>query len=189
MRAADGESPDPSAYRHGGPEVAHTSLVAWDGEQAVGLVMGYRRPTRPDTLVVRQISVSPPYRRRGIGRAMLVRLRQQLSCAGVWWVEARLPASSHASRRLFQSFAIAARARYAELDLPPDRSFPPPFEGQILVRVGGDPSLIGHQRRPAGASHRDLASMLLLECGQVVGDRPGIGAIVTQADEPIGANG
>ncbi len=136
------------------------SLVAWDGEQAVGLVVGYRRPSRPDTLVVRQISVSRPYRRQGIGRAMLVRLRNQLAAADVWWIEARLGASSHASRRLFQSFAIAAEARYAELRLLPDTSFPTHDGSQILVRVGGDPSTTRQRCRLQAPARIDLASML-----------------------------
>lgn len=154
-----------------GVGVTPTSLVAWDGEQAVGLVMGYRRPARPDTLVVCQIAVSTPYRRRGIGRAMLVRLRNQLVGADVWWMEARVPASSRQTRRLFQSFAIAAQARYAELDLTAECSFPTPDETQILVRVGGDPCITRHTCRlgaPVSVGRCDLLSVVLSECSQVV---------------------
>jgi L-2,4-diaminobutyric acid acetyltransferase len=148
-----------------GVGVTPTSLVAWDGEHAVGLVMGYRRFTRPDTLIVRQIAVRTPYRRRGIGRAMLVRLRNQLVGVDVWWMEARVPASSPESRRLFQSFAIATQARYAESDLTVQCSVPTEDESQILVRVGGDPSTTRHTSQlgaGASASRCDLLGVVLV---------------------------
>jgi hypothetical protein len=166
--------------------------VAWDGDQAIGLVMGYRRSARPDTLVVRQIAVSIPYRRRGIGRAMLVRLRNQLVGADVWWMEARVPASSLESRRLFQSFAIAAQVRYVELDLTGECSVPTEDETQILVRVGADPSIARHTSRleaAANESRCDLLAVVRAECSQEVRYRSGIGALVAGTDEPIRDNG
>ena len=96
------------------------------------------RATRSDTLLVRQIAVSPPYRRHGIGRAMLECPTRRLANSDVSWLEARIQVSSHASRRLFQSFAIAAEARYAELELTRDR-FSTPNERKMLMRIGSDP--------------------------------------------------
>jgi len=172
--------------------VTPTSLLAWDGEHAVGLVMGYWRPARPDTLVVRQIAVSSPYRRRGIARAMLVRLRNQLVGADVWWMEARVPSSSLGSRRLFQSFAIAAQVRYAELNLSGECSVPTEDESQILVRVGGDPSIARYTSRleaAASESRCDLLGEVLAECSQEVRNHSGIGPVVAETNEPIRDNG
>lgn len=102
----------------------------------VGFVTAYQRPRNLDTLFVWQIAVSLAHRRRGMGRAMLASLQHRLRASGVWWLEARMSASSHASRRLFQSFALAAQLRYAELELTSMNCFPTPREPELLLRIG-----------------------------------------------------
>lgn len=154
------DSISPSSYRQLCRRTADTSLVARDGNRVVGLITAYRRPTRPDTLLVRQIAVSPSYRRCGVGRAMLVCVKNRDAGSGVGWLEAKIRASSHASRRLFQSFAIAAELRYAELELTPDNCFPPPHEPEILVRMGDNliPTRDDGTGEPATATRRSVLS-------------------------------
>lgn len=117
-------------------DFARTSIVARDGHDLAGFATGYRRPDSPKTLFVWQIAVSPAYRRRGLGLAMLHRLGGRLRKDGVRWLEASVTASNDASRRLFQSFAHASGASCAEDALFPGEAFPTPHEAELLLRIG-----------------------------------------------------
>jgi L-2,4-diaminobutyric acid acetyltransferase len=116
-------------------ELADTSVVARTQGELVGFAGGYRLPTSPDVLFVWKVAVSKAHRQQGVGRAMLLQLRRRLHSRGVWWMEASVPAESHCSRRLFQSFALAAGARYAELQ-PSGATSPTPGDTELLLRVG-----------------------------------------------------
>jgi L-2,4-diaminobutyric acid acetyltransferase len=131
-------------------DLADTSVVARTDGELVGFASGYQRPTSPDALFVWKVAVTQTHRQRGVGRAMLLQLHRRLRDRGVWWLEASVPASSHCSRRLFQSFAIAAGARYAESDPPPD-FFPTLGQPEVFLRMGtGGPVTREGARRAPG---------------------------------------
>lgn len=107
-----------------------TSLVAVDGDELMGFVLGYRPPTRPDVLFVWQIGVSPAARGQGLGRRMLRRLLEDGRPEGVAYLEATVTPSNEASRRLFRSVA-------REFDAPCDVQ--PYLTSDDLPEVGHEP--------------------------------------------------
>jgi L-2,4-diaminobutyric acid acetyltransferase len=84
---------------------ADTCLVAELDGALVGFIGAYRPPTHPDSVFVWQIGVDAEQRGRGIGSALLHALVCCPGCEGVDYVEATVPSTDVASRKLFQSFA------------------------------------------------------------------------------------
>lgn len=85
-------------------DFADTCIVAEDGQELAGFVLGYRPPTRPDTLFVWQVGVSPTHRGQGLARRMILALLDRM---GASYLEATVTPSNTASRRLFRSVAEA----------------------------------------------------------------------------------
>jgi L-2,4-diaminobutyric acid acetyltransferase len=83
-----------------------TCVVAEDGEVLAGFVLGYRPPTRPDTLFVWQVGVAPSHRGQGLARRMILELLER-NAPEVTHLESTVTPSNTASRRLFRSVAEA----------------------------------------------------------------------------------
>ena len=98
-------------------DFAATSVIARDGERLAGFITGYLRPTRPDTLFIWQVAVSPTHRRQGLARRMLDHLVDRLIPQGVDLVEATVTPGNLPSTRLFTSFAQARGVELARDEL------------------------------------------------------------------------
>lgn len=100
------------AYLVMGDDFADTCVVAVergsepseDGDTLAGFVLGYRPPTRPDTLFVWQVGVAPSHRGQGLARRMILDLLER-NAPEVRYLESTVTPSNTASRRLFRSIA------------------------------------------------------------------------------------
>lgn len=84
-------------------DFADTSIAADDAGRLIGFASGYRPPARPDTLFVWQVALDEAYRGRGIAKAMLVQLFEQLQARGVRCIETTISPGNQASESLFRS--------------------------------------------------------------------------------------
>lgn len=119
-------------------DFAKTSVVARDGNGTpAGFTTGYRRPDRPDVLVIWQIAVTGANRGRGLAGAMLDhltgRLRTQSALHGV---ETTISPGNTASHQLFVSFAERHGAPLKRELLFPAELFPDAHEPEYLYRIG-----------------------------------------------------
>lgn len=87
-------------------DFADTCVVAEQDGTLVGFVLGYRPPTRPDTLFVWQVGVAPTQRGQGLARRMILDLLDR-NAPEVSWLESTVTPDNAASRRLFRSIAQA----------------------------------------------------------------------------------
>ena len=133
---------------------ASHSLVATHEGRVLGFVGGYRPRPNASSVVIWQISVAPMARRQGLATALLQALVRRQACAGVEYVEAAIPASSIAGRRLFERFArdVDAAVEVVPSGVLPRLSSEPP-EPDEIVRVG--PIHIEHSTTLEG-SHETL---------------------------------
>lgn len=84
----DGE-PQPGVVRELLADPRHHLVVAVEDETVIGFVSGvhYMNPDKRQELWVNEISVAPPYRRRGVARALLHALLQvgaRMGCNEAW---------------------------------------------------------------------------------------------------------
>lgn len=86
-------------------DFADTSVVARVDEEIVGFVIGYRRPTEPDAVLVWQVAVDASQRGRGLAGALLDGLFGRLVDVGVRYLDTTITPDNEASIRLFTSFA------------------------------------------------------------------------------------
>jgi L-2,4-diaminobutyric acid acetyltransferase len=117
-------------------DFAETSLVARVGDEVVGFVIGYRRPTAPDTVVVWQIAVDRSQRGRGTAGALLDALVSRLADDGVRHMETTITPDNTASNSLFASLARrwgAAMDRAGSFD---SGEFPDDHESEVRFRIG-----------------------------------------------------
>ncbi|GAA4322336.1 diaminobutyrate acetyltransferase [Streptomyces venetus] len=119
-------------------DFAHTSAVARDGNGAPkGFTTGYRRPDRPDVLVIWQIAVTGADRGRGLAGAMLDHLTGRLRAQSVLHrLETTISPDNTASQQLFLSFAERHRAPLKRELLFPAELFPEAHEPEYLYRIG-----------------------------------------------------
>ena len=86
-------------------DFADTCVVAESSDGTLaGFVLGYRPPTRPDTLFVWQVGVAPSHRGQGLARRMILDLLER-NAPEVRFLESTVTPSNTASRRLFRSIA------------------------------------------------------------------------------------
>lgn len=116
-------------------DFADTSVVARDGDDVIGFVTGYLRPSSPDTLMVWQVAVDPASRGRGVGGRLLDGLLDRLAPA-VRYLETTVTQDNVASNRMFR--ALAGR-RAAGIDSTPlfrPADFPDRHETEFRYRIG-----------------------------------------------------
>jgi L-2,4-diaminobutyric acid acetyltransferase len=117
-------------------DFADTSLVARVGDEIVGFVIGYRRPTAPDTVVVWQIAVDSSQRGRGTAAALLDALVSRLAPEGVRHMETTITPDNAPSNALFTSLAErwgTAMNRAGTFDAG---EFPDEHESEVRFRIG-----------------------------------------------------
>jgi ribosomal protein S18 acetylase RimI-like enzyme len=86
------DPPQPDATRRFLAEPTHHLLIAYDGGDApVGFVSGVEttHPDKGTEMFLYELAVDEPFRRRGIGRALvehLAKLAREAGCYGMWVV-------------------------------------------------------------------------------------------------------
>jgi L-2,4-diaminobutyric acid acetyltransferase len=130
-------------------DFADTSLVARVGDEVVGFVIGYRRPTAPDTVVVWQVAVDSSQRGRGTAGALLDALVDRLADDGVRHMETTITPDNAPSQALFASLARrwgAAMDRAGTFDAG---DFPDEHESEVRYRIGPFAKAPGIRSMPA----------------------------------------
>jgi L-2,4-diaminobutyric acid acetyltransferase len=117
-------------------DFADTSAVARVDGEVVGFVIGYRRPTAPDTVVVWQIAVDAGQRGRGTAGALLDSLVGSLERHGVRHVETTITPDNDASIALFRSLANRCGAEMSVAGEFEAGEFPDEHEAEVLYRIG-----------------------------------------------------
>ncbi|GGY25066.1 diaminobutyrate acetyltransferase [Streptomyces djakartensis] len=119
-------------------DFANTSAVArGDNGTLAGFTTGYRRPDRPDVLVIWQIAVAGGERGRGLAGAMLDHLTGRLHAqSALHRLETTISPGNTASHQLFLSFAERHKAPLKRELLFPAELFPDAHEPEYLYRIG-----------------------------------------------------
>jgi len=116
---------------------ADTCLVAERGGELVGFVAAYRPPSRPESIFVWQIGISPDARGEGLAKRLLQHLVSLPACRDAIHLEATVAPSNLASQRLFKGFA---RDRGVDCQVGPGfhrHDFGPlVHEAEELFRIG-----------------------------------------------------
>lgn len=114
-------------------DFADTSAVARVGDDVVGFVIGYLRPTAPDTAVVWQVAVAAGQRGKGTAAALLDALVRR---TGARHVETTITPDNHASNALFRSLADRWGTQMRVAGEFAAREFPDDHETEVLYRIG-----------------------------------------------------
>lgn len=77
-----------------------SSMVAFEGREPVGVLLGAKRPT---ATLIYALRVHPQHRRRGHGRHLLTSLGQKLAILGPPRLVAEVPAEREAARAVFEA--------------------------------------------------------------------------------------
>lgn len=117
-------------------DFADTSVVARFDGTAVGFVIGYRRPTAPDSVLVWQVAVDGSQRGQGLAGALLDSLFIRLVDEGVRYLDTTITPDNTASIRLFESFAKRWNATLERSQLFVAEDFPDAHEPEDLFRIG-----------------------------------------------------
>jgi diaminobutyrate acetyltransferase len=117
-------------------DFAYTSLVARVDGRVVGFVIGFIRPTEPETVVVWQIAVDSDQRGRGLAAELLDELVDRLAERGVRHLETTISPDNAASIALFTAFARRRGADVDRTDLFGSDHFPDAHEAEDLYRIG-----------------------------------------------------
>ncbi len=118
-------------------DFAETCVVARRGSALVGFVVGYRLPTRQDTVFVWQVGVSADARGEGVASRVLDYLLASDGCRGVRFLETTVTPSNEASRALFGSLARRVDTRLEESEGFPSELFPDrQHEPERRLRIG-----------------------------------------------------
>jgi diaminobutyrate acetyltransferase len=112
-----------------------TSVVATVDDEPVGFVTGYRRPDRPDTLMIWQVAVDASQRGKRIASRMLEAVVDQLDGA-VSTMETTITADNEASISLFTAFARSRGADITRETGFDSSHFPDGHESELLFRIG-----------------------------------------------------
>ena len=83
-------------------EAGHHLLLAYEGERAVGFVSGVEvtHPDKGTEMFLYEFAVDEPFRRRGIGRALVDRLAalaRDAGCYGMWVITAEANVAARAT--------------------------------------------------------------------------------------------
>lgn len=118
-------------------DFADTSVVARVDGAPVGFIIGYRKPSSPDTAIVWQVAVDASQRGRGLAGKLLDGMYSDLVANGVRYLETTITPDNAASIALFTSFAKRWNAGIAREDLFAATDFPEDgHEQEDLYRIG-----------------------------------------------------
>lgn len=119
-------------------DFARTSVVAKIDGSVVGFVIGFLRPTRPDTVFVWQVAVAHSARGQHIGTAMLEVLLDRLAGDGVSRMESTVTPGNTASVAMFAAVARAQQCTFGNRQLFAADDFPDPHEPEDLYIIAPD---------------------------------------------------
>src|SRR5690625_3239370 len=114
-----------------------TSIIAYEGEEAVGFVSGFIQPESKDTLFIWQIAINSDFRGRGIATKLVTKLLNQLKNEKIRFLEATVTRSNLASSNLFKGIAKKYDTEYeikkcfGKEDFPEESS-----ETEFTYRIG-----------------------------------------------------
>lgn len=114
-------------------DFADTSVVARKGDEVVGFVTGYLRPSDPATLLVWQVAVAEQVRGSGVAAAMLDALIGRVRASHV---ETTITPDNAASVALFTAFARRAGASLQRSELFGSDLLGADHEPEVLFRIG-----------------------------------------------------
>jgi L-2,4-diaminobutyric acid acetyltransferase len=114
-------------------DFAGTSAVARIDGEVVGFVIGYHRPSEPDTLVVWQVAVDAAQRGTGLGAALLDSVVRR---TGARHLEATVTEDNDASIALFRALAARWGAGLTGGRLFTPELFPDEHAAEFLFRIG-----------------------------------------------------
>lgn len=114
-------------------DFAATSRLAVQDGEAVGFVLGYLRPTAPQTLFIWQIAVDASQRGKKVAGRLLDALHADLP--QVTTLETTITADNTASQRLFASFAERHGAQEEVTPLIEEQHFPDAGHGAELLHT------------------------------------------------------
>ncbi|SNR50155.1 diaminobutyrate acetyltransferase [Haloechinothrix alba] len=117
-------------------DFADTSVVARDGDDVVGFVIGYRRPRDPSTAMVWQVAVDASQRGEGLAGRMLDVMYTGLVADGVRYLATTVTPDNEASIALFRSFATRWGAEMTSVELFAATDFPAEHEAEDLYEIG-----------------------------------------------------
>ncbi|MCD8494394.1 MAG: diaminobutyrate acetyltransferase [Burkholderiaceae bacterium] len=83
----------------------HTCLIAEDGNEIAGVLIGYHPPSQPDTAFCWQIGVLAQWRGQGLGKRLLSAWLDLPANRHVRWLTATVADDNQASDKLFRGFA------------------------------------------------------------------------------------
>ncbi|HWE91863.1 MAG TPA: diaminobutyrate acetyltransferase [Pseudonocardiaceae bacterium] len=113
-----------------------TSAVARTGAEVAGFITGYRRPERPDTLLVWQIAVDERWRGRGLAATLLDQLLDRVVRTGVRYLETTVTSDNVVSNRTFDSLARRWGVPCSRTELFAADAFPHHHDPEVLHRIG-----------------------------------------------------
>ncbi|MEZ5663495.1 MAG: diaminobutyrate acetyltransferase [Burkholderiaceae bacterium] len=117
-------------------EFGDTCLVAEDGGQPVGLIVGFHPPGQPGAAFVWQVGVLPSHRGQGLALRMLQAWKSLPANAACTWVTATVADDNVASQALFHSLARASGTGCESLPHFTADQFPVEHPAEPLLRVG-----------------------------------------------------
>ncbi|WP_370945036.1 diaminobutyrate acetyltransferase [Amycolatopsis sp. cg5] len=128
----------PYAYLLWCKDFADTSVVAKVDGEAVGFVIGYRRPSNPSAALVWQVAVDASQRGKGLAGKMLDVLFGKLVDSGVEFLETTITPDNDASIALFGSFAKRWNTQLEREELFTSQDFPSDgrHDPEDLYRIG-----------------------------------------------------
>lgn len=115
---------------------AETSLVAEQGGEVAGFVLGYRPPVQPTAMFVWQVGVAPQARGHGLAGRMLDAVLALPGCRDVKYLTATVSPDNAASLALFRGFARRHGVPCEEAPCFPGKLFPEPHPDENLLRIG-----------------------------------------------------
>ena len=113
-----------------------TCLIAEDGENIAGVLIGYHPPNEPDTAFCWQIGILPAWRGQGLGKRMLAAWLELRANQQVKWVSATVADDNAASEHLFRGFAKSLGVACAVTPHFTKDHFPAGHRPEPMFRIG-----------------------------------------------------
>ena len=117
-------------------DFSDTCLIALDGDDIAGVLVGYQPPNEPKTAFCWQIGVLPAWRGQGLGKRMLSSWLDLPGNQDVQWVTATVADDNEASEHLFQSFAKSLGVTCSVTPHFTEHHFPPGHSPEPMYRIG-----------------------------------------------------
>jgi GNAT superfamily N-acetyltransferase len=90
-------------------EFGDTALVAVDGQDLVGFVLGFVAPTAPPIAYIHLVGVRPDFQRKGLGQLLYERFAATCRARGVRQIKAITTAANEGSRKFHLALGFEER--------------------------------------------------------------------------------